>query len=484
MALRYRLMLMVAAAVGVATVLAAVVAYAAVRNELRGQVDDTLRDQARLVSRVTDRIPGTPPDGAGSPFGPGPPPGVEGGQLPRRFRLPGPPDDEGPTPSVQLVGPDGNVLTARGPRVDAGERAAALATRGEGRVIEDRDVDGRHMRVLTEAVEPGLAVQVARSLDSTDDVLSRLRVILALLAAGGVLVAVLLARALAKTVIRPLSRLEAAADHVTETEDLTRRIDATGDDEIGRLARRFNAMLDTLEGSQRALGDSVTAQRQLVADASHELRTPVTSLRTNLEVLQAETLPEAERGRVLVEAVGQTEELTALIADVIDLARGDAPADEPQDVRLDELVAEAVERGRRHAPAVAFETTLEPVAIQGIPDRLARAVNNLLDNAVSHGPPAGPVEVTVTADGAVTVRDHGDGVPAEEAEHVFDRFYRGNGARERPGSGLGLAIVRQVAETHGGEVSVEDAPGGGASFRLRLPVANGSAAGEHVAVDA
>jgi two-component system sensor histidine kinase MprB len=140
-------------------------------------------------------------------------------------------------------------------------------------------------------------------------------------------------------------------------------------------------------------------------------------------------------------------------------------------VRLDELVAEAVERGRRHAPAVEFETTLEPVAIQGMPDRLARAVNNLLDNAVSHGPPGGPVEVGVSADGTITVRDHGDGVPADEAAHVFDRFYRGNGARERPGSGLGLAIVRQVAETHGGEVSVEDAPGGGASFRLRLPVA-------------
>ena len=115
-----------------------------------------------------------------------------------------------------------------------------------------------------------------------------------------------------------------------------------------------------------------------------------------------------------------------------------------------------------------FETRVAPCVVEAAPDRLGRAVNNLLDNAAKHSPPGGVVEVAVVG-GEVTVRDHGTGVAAADAPHVFDRFYRGAAARDRPGSGLGLAIVRQVAEAHGGTVAVEDAPGGGALFRLALP---------------
>jgi two-component system sensor histidine kinase MprB len=151
---------------------------------------------------------------------------------------------------------------------------------------------------------------------------------------------------------------------------------------------------------------------------------------------------------------------------VISLARdGEAPP-ATEDVRLDELVAEAVVRARRHAPAVSFSLLTEPTVVAGAPDRLGRAVNNLLDNAAQH---ADRVEVTVAGDGAVAVRDHGPGVPPDDAPHVFDRFYRGATARGRPGSGLGLAIVRQVAEAHGGSVRVESPEDGGARFVLALP---------------
>jgi two-component system sensor histidine kinase MprB len=229
-------------------------------------------------------------------------------------------------------------------------------------------------------------------------------------------------------------------------------------------------MLDALEHSMSALDASVRAQRQLIADASHELRTPITSLRTNIEVLLAdEHLSEEERTRILEDVVEQTAELSALIADLIELARGDLPESSAEEVALDQVVAEGVERARRHFPGIRLETALEPVIVEGVPARLGRAVNNLLDNAARHSPPGGVVEVTVDGNG-VRVRDHGPGVAEDDLPYVFDRFYRGASARGRQGSGLGLAIVRQVAEQHGGTVTAENAPDGGAVFTIRLPV--------------
>jgi two-component system sensor histidine kinase MprB len=247
------------------------------------------------------------------------------------------------------------------------------------------------------------------------------------------------------------------------------------------MALRFNTMLDTLEGSRRALDDSVHAQRQLVADASHELRTPVTALRTNVEVLLAGgELPADDRRQLLEDVCAETEELGALITDVIELARGDLPLAGVEDVQLDALVAEAVQRARRRRPQIVFADELAPTVVEGVPDRLGRAVDNLLDNAAKYSPAGGVVEATLR-DGELIVRDHGPGIPAEDRPHVFDRFYRGATARGRPGSGLGLAIVRQVVETHGGTIAVEEAPGGGALFRLRLDAV--SAAEEPVAAN-
>jgi two-component system sensor histidine kinase MprB len=215
-----------------------------------------------------------------------------------------------------------------------------------------------------------------------------------------------------------------------------------------------------------ALERSREAQRQLVADASHELRTPLTSIRTNIELLgRAKELPEAERAEVVAAASAQLEELTLLLGDLIDLARDGRPAaDEIEDVRLDELVRESAARingGRVQVDA-------QPTLVRGSRTRLARAVSNLLDNAIKYSPESAPVEVSVRG-GEVAVRDHGPGIAPEDLPHVFDRFYRAPSARGTPGSGLGLAIVRQVAEAHQGTATAEPAEGGGARLRLRVP---------------
>ena len=443
MTLRRRLTVAAAAAVAVAVTLASVVAYFAVRQTLRDQVDDNLRAQAGLI--------------AGAPRL-----DVTTDRVPRLVRvLPARRGDS--ARYVQFVDPAGSPLpqTAGDVELPVTSAVKQVAAGRAGPALADLKVDGVHLRVLTAPLPEGGAVQLGRSEASIDSVLGHLRLILALLCVGGVALAVALGRLVSRNVVAPIVRVTEAARHIEETEDLGRRIDVSSADEVGELAARFNAMLDTLE---RSIG----AQRQLVADASHELRTPVTSLRTNIEVLADDSLPAEERGRLLADVDQQVEELGALVADLIELARGDQPRRETEDVRLDALVREAIARAARHAPDVEFIADLRPAVVEGTPDRLARAVNNLLDNAARHNRPGAPVEVSAGPEG-VRVRDHGAGVDENDLPHLFDRFYRGAAARGLPGTGLGLAIVRQVAEQHGGSVRAANAPGGGAELTLTLP---------------
>jgi two-component system sensor histidine kinase MprB len=437
MSLRKRLALMSALAVGATLVLASVACYAAMRSELRAQVDRPLRNQGALIERrganMANALP-APPRRAG-----------------------------GPAEFSQVVAPDGDVRDRFGGlpiAVAPGDRAAALG--GGEPFLSDRTADGVHLRVITVPI-PGVgAVQLARSLENVDAVLGRLRIVLALLVVTGTAFAAGMARLFSRPVMRPISELTRTAEHIEATGDLGRRIGARGSDEVGRMAQRFDAMLDRVQASQ-------TAQRRLVADASHELRTPVTSLRTNMEVLLAGgELEEGERRALLRDMVGQSEELSALVGDLIELARGDVAEPEVEEVALDAIVAEAIERARLHAAHVRFRAHLEPCVIEGVPDRLGRAVNNLLDNAAQHSPPGGAVEVALR-NGVLEIRDHGPGVADDDLPLLFDRFFRGADARERLGSGLGLAIVRQVAEGHGGTVTAANAPDGGLVVRLTLP---------------
>jgi two-component system, OmpR family, sensor histidine kinase MprB len=299
------------------------------------------------------------------------------------------------------------------------------------RKLLGRDLPGGPAEV-SRIVAPD-AVQLGRPLKGVDNVLSRLRVVLVALVVLGTAFAAALARLVARPVVRPITA-------------------------------RFDAMLDRVQASQ-------LAQRRLVADASHELRTPVTSLRTNTEVLLAGAhLDEGEGRALLRDMVGQSEELSTLVGDLIELARGDDGDPPLEEVAFDRLVAEAVERARRDAPGVRFCAELAPCTLRGVPDRLGRAVDEVLENAARHGPPDGRVEVALRG-GTLTVRDYGSGVAREELGLVFDRFFRGAGARGRQGSGLGLSIVKQVVGAHGGAVEAANAPGGGLVFTLTFPAA-------------
>jgi two-component system sensor histidine kinase MprB len=494
MSFRRRIALASAAAVAVAVVLASMLTYVLTSNQLHSQVDEQLHNRARTAGRLERFLkPGrklakSDSERLGRDLG-----GLDGSSRDDESTAVGHEQSEaealpryGPTAKnlfgrlqpgpdqvrgyQQVINSAGTIVvrSARDISLPVDADTLSLAKHGGAAFFRDARVSGIHLRVLAEPFGQGRAVQLAQPLTEVDSLLSRLRLILALLDLAGIAIAALLGRLVAGAAVLPLKRLTQAAEHVALTQDLSGRIKSVGQDEIGRLARSFNAMLDALERSIGALDASVHAQRQLVADASHELRTPVTSLRTNIEILQqAEDMEVNDRRRLLSDVVEQIEELTLLINDLIELARGEEPFAAAEDIRLDLLVGDVVERARRNSPTATFDRRLEPTIVPGVPARLERAITNLLDNAVKYSPPDEPVEL-VLSDEQLTVRDHGPGISDADLPHVFDRFYRGAEARGRPGSGLGLAIVRQVAEQQGGRVAAERAPGGGTLMRLHL----------------
>jgi two-component system, OmpR family, sensor histidine kinase MprB len=385
----------------------------------------------------------------------------------------------GPTGYVRLFLSNGEIIHTPSERsalpITAAARAVAAGRRDA--FFSDATVAGTSVRVLTERAGEGGVWQVALPLSEIDSTLTHLQLVLALVCLGGIALAAALGLLVSRAALVPVRRLTGAAERVARTQDLTHRIEAGEEDELGRLAGSFNTMLAALERSR-------LAQRQLVSDASHELRTPLTSAQANLDALAiGDELPARERARVLAAARAQLRELTVLVGDLVDLSKTEIDEVEVEDVRLDLAAAGAIERARLHAPECRFLLDAEPCLVRAAPARLERAIANLLDNACKWNPstpptpPAGragdpiddPIEVRVRG-GVLEVRDHGPGIAAEDLPRVFDRFYRAPGARARPGSGLGLAIVRQMAETHGGAVHAANDPGGGARLTLELPM--------------
>ncbi|HEV3471817.1 MAG TPA: HAMP domain-containing sensor histidine kinase [Actinomycetota bacterium] len=346
------------------------------------------------------------------------------------------------------------------PFVAIDDRARAVAAGEEEAYYENVEVRGLPMRMLTRQVFPGLAIQVAQPLDELNTVLSRVAVVLLALIVVGAAVAAMLGRAIATSAVRRVGQMTSVAEEVTATRNFGRRLEVTGNDELSRLGSTFNAMLDALESS-------IASQKQLVADASHELRTPLTSVRTNIEVLSRSELPADERREILTAVTAQLEELSHLVTSIVELARDGESREDEQDIPVEEVVAEAVERARRLTRHGAFDLQVEAWTACGDPRRLTRAVTNLLDNAIKYNVNGEAIEVRVRP-GEISVRDHGPGIGESDLPHVFDRFYRAPAARGTPGSGLGLAIVKDVAESFGGTVSAENAPDWGAIVTLRM----------------
>jgi two-component system sensor histidine kinase MprB len=364
----------------------------------------------------------------------------------------------------------------RGPTVSLGQAEIEVARGAADSSIRTVTTEGGPYRVVAVPTqEPGVALVLAQSLESTEETLERLGLVLTLFGLLGVLGATLAGWLVARNGLRPVRRLTHAAEDIARTERLD-PITVEGNDEIARLASAFNAMLAALSASR-------DRQRQLVADAGHELRTPLTSLRTNLDLLvQADHrgdhradhrggLSAEARAELLADVRFQIGELTTLIGDLVELAR-----DEPLPVTVEaadlaEIVDRAVDRVRRRASGLEFDVRTSPWWVTGEPAALERAVTNLLDNAAKWSPPLGAVTVRLE-DGTLLVADEGPGIAEEDLPHVFDRFYRSPESRSMPGSGLGLAIVRQIAERHGGTVRAGASPTGGAAFWLTTPGAS------------
>jgi two-component system sensor histidine kinase MprB len=442
--LRTRMAAVAGVAVALTVVVLAAAQYEAARSTLRGQIDSALRDRATPIESAPGRPhnnPGAEPGGGDSDDG-GPPPNPFG-------------DAAG---KVQYVSPQGAIasITTASSRLPVDARAKALAASGAGSYFSDARVSGVHLRVLTVGLGPRGAAQIARPLTEVDRALRQLLLVLLVVGGVGILVAVALGAVVARAALAPVSRFTRRTEALTANPDLSQRLEIDGQDELARLARSFNATLDALERSAEA-------QRHLVADASHELRTPIASLRANIQVLQdADLLPEADRASLRADIIAELDELTALVGDVVELARGSKPSDVVDDVRIDQIVRALVERAERRAgDGVVFRSTLQPTVVSGEPERISRAISNLIGNAHKWSPSGGLIEIDLL-DGTLAIRDHGPGFDEADLPHVFDRFYRADNARGMPGSGLGLAIVRQAAEAHGGSVTAANAPDGGA----------------------
>ena len=430
-----RVVLATSAALGATVVLLSVFAYLLVKRELYSRVDVTLRGRAVELA-----------------------PTVEAGRSSFRGII------AAPGEYVQMLSADG--ASVRPPyqvtQLPSGRAERAIAA-GSGSLTETETIGGARTRVLTTHVAPGVALQVTRPLADDDATLSRLRLILAIVAVCAILLSVLLGGWIAEKALAPVRRLTKTAEEVARTRDLSVRLDEDGHDEVSRLGAAFNEMLV-------ALDRSLTAQRQLVADASHEFRTPLTSIRANAELLERGKVREDEQDAVARAVVEQVDELDGLVTDLIELALDGEAATKFEDIRLDEIVSIEVDRLRRHRTGVDLELKTEPCTVRGDAERLSRAVTNVLGNALKWSPEGRAVEVSV-AQGSVVVRDHGPGIDEADLPLVFERFYRSPAARGTAGSGLGLAIVRHVVDAHGGSVEATNAPDGGAVFTLRFPVA-------------
>ncbi|MFJ2442443.1 MULTISPECIES: sensor histidine kinase [unclassified Streptomyces] len=448
--LRSRLALLVASAVALAVATAAAACWLLTRNQLESELDNSLRNILAGPDALRDALNNC---------------GTKSST-----------DNRAAFAYIQVVLADGTrCVTPYSEQVKVQPEDTAVASGAENSSLHNSLTDsGAKVRVFTQRQRLPLpgdiqgAVSVSRPLTEIDSSLNQLALLLAAVAGVGVLGAGAAGLWIARAGLRPVYGLTQAVEHVARTEDLTVRIPVEGEDEVARLSRSFNSMT-------AALASSRERQYQLIADAGHELRTPLTSLRTNIELLArseetGRAIPPDDRKALMASVKAQMTELAALIGDLQELSRPDAADPGPlQVVALHDTMAGALERARLRGPDLTITAELLPWYVRGEQAALARALVNVLDNAVKFSPPGGSIEVAISGSGELTVRDHGPGIPAEDLQHVFERFWRSPSARALPGSGLGLSIVARTVQQAGGEVVLRRAAGGGTVASIRIP---------------
>ncbi len=398
---------------------------------------------------------------------------------------------------VQITDPSGRVVRGSEYAPETSLVPEDPAPTGEPRIVTT-SWDGDHMRAVhypvTVTDRSGSrwyigAVIVGERLITMHETIGSLRQVLMVASGLGLLLALAGGWVMAGRALRPVDQVTAAAAHIAAGDGTSSSLAARlpvplADDELARLSSTFNAMLDRLQAS-------FLAQERFVADASHELRTPLTAIRGNVDVLSRQTrhgsraLLTGDLEPALDDIRVESDRMRRLLDDLLLLARSDsgegsrvAPISTESAVRLDAIASDAV----RSAASLTQGQVLEleaprPVLLAGDPDRLRQLIMILLDNAIRHTPPGGHVRVAVASgsDGTarVAVRDDGEGIAAEHLPHLFERFYRADGARGRAsgGTGLGLAIARAICRAHGGDIEVRSSPGQGATFIATLPTA-------------
>lgn len=436
--LRARLVLASVGSLLAALVVFGIAAAAVTERELHATLDRALRGRATDVVRLAASAPAvlTTPGALETPAG-------------------------GREVSVEVLDARGRILArslALGARL-LPDDALVRRARTKGRAaFETVTLGGRRVRLYAAPIADvgGVAangvVLVASDSADIDATLRRLRRLLALVGLATAALGTLLAFALVRRGLLPLRRLVAGAGEIERTADPAQRLPApAAADEIAELTAVLNRMLGSLDSSR-------AAERRFLADASHELRTPVTALLGNVEFAARH----GATAEVLADLRADADRLARLVDDLLVLEREDAEQGPGQPVRLDDVAREAA--GDRARVRVAADA---PVTVLGDRAALVRAVGNLVQNGLVHGPPEGIVEVTVGSDGSaawVRVRDEGPGPAPEDRAHLFERFWRAPGSAGRPGSGLGLAIVASTARRHGGTVAVD-----GPVFTLTVP---------------
>jgi len=433
MSLRIRIALLMAVLAATATIAVGAISYQTTASRLLEAVDDSLVDATVVVTarRFDERL-----------FESGPFDGFV----------------------VQALLADGSVVRTNFPhQMKPSRKELELIGRPGSTDFRSVRLGRSEYRIRSIGFEDGI-VQIGRPLAETNSVLESLRLRTLMLVTGVTVVAGVLGALTAGRITRPLRSLTAAASEIElsgrlelgDNEATSRR------DEVGRLSTAFHRMIG-------ALARSRADQRRLVEDAGHELRTPVTAIRTGLDTLSRyPDLPADERADIIESMRDEAAELTSLVNEVVQVASGEVDDSEPEQVRIGDVANVAAERAqRRSGREVRVQSDDSEVLIRR--GQLERAISNLLENAVKFDSSDGPIEVVI-AEGRISVLDRGPGIAKADHELVFERFHRSATARTLPGSGLGLSMVLTTARQHGGDVFVEDRVGGGAIVGLTLPI--------------
>lgn len=469
MSMRTRMTVLVSAAVALAVIASSLIAWMMIRGWMVEELDESLLAKVPQAGRI-ERIAGRLPEGALADDGL-----LHVNGLIQRDQV-----------AVQLLGPDGAVDLQLAPpefaddlsALAANEESLPVPLAGAPR-LDTVEIAGEKYRVLSTRVgDSATVMRLFQPLASLEQTLAAIGWTLAATAAAGVALAAGVGWVVAAAAVRPVHRLVEAAEGVTATGDLSRRVQLRhsvkarqGKDELDRLGESFNSMLCALETSR-------SQQRELLENAGHELRTPLTVLRNDFGLLarleRASTAAGAERRQLIDDLDMQVVALADEVDQILTLARGDTVEEPRQLAALSEIVQQGAARVRRLDAAVTVNVDAQPATAVVYPGALERAVVNLVRNAVQACAGGGVVTVvlrTTVSAHRIEVLDDGPGLDPGEIPRLFQRFFRGASGRMRPGSGLGLAIVDQAAALHGGTVRAMNRPEGGARFILEWPSA-------------